>query len=157
MEDEEIATGGGVVFGAVGRTCIVCGIILYFLRVLPRAFSQEHPQGGPSWEPLCPRHPLTIMKRIHLLIFGDVQGVGYRAWTRKQARELRVVGWVKNLPASEAGREDKAVELIAEGQQDKLEELVKRCGRGPDVAWVEKVDVTWLPATDEFSVFEVLY
>lgn len=36
------------------------------------------------------------MKRARLVIFGDVQGVGFRAWAVRQAKELGLVGWVKN-------------------------------------------------------------
>ncbi len=90
------------------------------------------------------------MKRIHLIISGDVHGVGYRVWAKKQAKDLGISGWVKN-------RDDKSVELVAEGQQTELEALIKRCKRGPDVAWVERVDVQWLPPTGEYMIFEVLY
>lgn len=90
------------------------------------------------------------MKRVHLVISGDVVGVGYRAWVLRQAKELKLAGWVKN-------REDKSVELVAEGHRGDLEELVKRCQRGPEVAWVEKIDTQWQGATGEFMGFEVVY
>lgn len=90
------------------------------------------------------------MQRVHLIISGDVQGVGYRAWARRQAKELAVTGWVKN-------RENKAVELVAEGRRTQLVELVKRCQTGPEVASVEHVDVVWETGTGEFIGFEVLY
>ena len=59
---------------------------------------------------LAIRAIIFFMKRIHLIISGDVQGVGYRAWTKRQAKDLGIVGWVKN-------REDKAVELVGEGEE----------------------------------------
>lgn len=90
------------------------------------------------------------MKRVHLLISGDVQGVGYRTWARKQARDLGLVGWVKN-------REDGTVEVVAEGAKKELEELANRCKRGPDFAWVEKMEAVWEKSTDEFVGFEVVY
>lgn len=91
-----------------------------------------------------------LMRRVHLIISGDVQGVGFRAWVRGKARELGLVGWVKN-------REDGAVELVAEGPKEALEKLVQACRRGPDVAWVEKVDTTWGEATNEGVGFAVVY
>lgn len=98
------------------------------------------------------------MKRIHLIISGDVQGVGYRAWVVDQTslgktrdkRGKRITGWVKN-------REDGAVEVVAEGERHKLEILIKDCHDGPEVAFVEKVQVEWKKATDEFMGFEVVY
>ena len=90
------------------------------------------------------------MKRVHLIVSGDVQAVGYRAWTVRQAEELGLSGWVKN-------REDGAVEIVAEGPKVGLEELENRCRRGPDVAWIEHVDVRWERATGEYVTFEVVY
>ena len=92
--------------------------------------------------------PLSNKKRIHLLIFGDVQGVGFRAWVRRLAQELGLTGWVRN-------REDGGVEVIAEGVR--LEEFVKRCRKGLESSWVEKVDATWGEARGEFVDFEVVY
>lgn len=90
------------------------------------------------------------MKRVHLIISGDVQGVGFRAWIVLQAKDLRLAGWVKN-------REDGTVEVVAEGPKQDLEELVKSSKQGPEVAWVETVRVDWTNATDEFVGFEVVY
>lgn len=90
------------------------------------------------------------MKRVHLIISGDVQGVGYRSWVLRYAQDKRLVGWVKN-------RQDGCVELVAEGLRTTLEELVKQCQHGPEVAWVEHVQTTWGDGTGEFTKFEVLY
>ncbi|HUD20089.1 MAG TPA: acylphosphatase [Patescibacteria group bacterium] len=90
------------------------------------------------------------MKRVHLVVSGDVQGVGFRAWARRQAKELGLTGWVKN-------REDDTVEIVSEGAKDRLDEFVKLCQSGPEISWVERVDITWENATNEFLEFEVLY
>ena len=90
------------------------------------------------------------MKRVHLIVSGDVQGVGFRAWAKRQAVDLGLTGWVKN-------REDEAVELVAEGSKVELQELIKRCKRGPDIAWVKNIDVQWSEETREFVTFSVLY
>ncbi len=90
------------------------------------------------------------MHRIHLIISGDVIGVGYRAWALRQAQGKHLVGWVKN-------REDKTVELVAEGRRQDLEELIKQCQHGPEIAWVKRVDVKWGKATGEFMNFNVVY
>jgi len=90
------------------------------------------------------------MKRVCLVISGDVVGVGFRAWARRQAQALQLTGWVEN-------REDRTVELVAEGQQEALEKFIAVCKKGPDVAWVEAVSAEWLPATREFMDFAVVY
>jgi acylphosphatase len=90
------------------------------------------------------------MKRVHLIISGDVQGVGFRAWVLRYSRQISCTGWVKN-------RDDGTVEITAEGPRGELEELIAHCQHGPEVAWVERVDVNWSDATSEFHRFEVLY
>lgn len=82
------------------------------------------------------------MKRVRLIISGDVQGVGLRAWVVRQAKELGLTGWVKN-------REDGAIEVIGEGLKHDLEEFIKRCHDGPDLSWVERIDIQWQEAIGE--------
>ncbi len=90
------------------------------------------------------------MYRVHLIIAGDVQGVGFRTWILRHAQDLRLTGWVKN-------REDGSVEVVAEGEKKDLEELVEQCQHGPEVAWVKGVDVIWEETANEFVSFEVVY
>lgn len=90
------------------------------------------------------------MQRVYLVISGDVQGVGFRAWVRETAKRLGLTGWVKN-------REDGAVELVAEGVQKNVEELTNECHHGPEVAWITKVDVVWEDATNEYIGFDIVY
>jgi acylphosphatase len=70
---------------------------------------------------------------VRLVIRGRVQGVGYRWWTRGQARRLRLTGWVRN-------RSDGAVELLAAGSAGAVEQLVEACRRGPSAAQVTSVE-----------------
>lgn len=90
------------------------------------------------------------MDRVHLIINGDVIGVGYRSWALRLAKSLGVTGWVKN-------REDRTVELVAEGDKEVLNRLIAACKKGPDVAWVEHVESELTPGTGEFLDFTVLY
>lgn len=87
-----------------------------------------------------------MKKRIHLLVRGRVQGVFFRANTVKKAKELGVKGWVKNL-------EDGRVEVVGEGEEEKLKELVGFCQRGDFGAKVEKVEVRWEEFKGEFKGF----
>lgn len=70
---------------------------------------------------------------VRLLISGIVQGVGYRAWAVRVARELGLQGWVRNL-------HDGRVELWAEGPAAVLDELEQRCRVGPRSAQVTRVE-----------------
>ena len=89
------------------------------------------------------------MKSIHIIITGDVQDVGFRAWAKRQARELDLMGWVKN-------RKDSSVEIVAEGKRGQLDELIKRCNLGPEASWVENVTVSWEEGSDSFVSFDVI-
>jgi len=88
--------------------------------------------------------------RLRAIVHGHVQGVNFRYYTRRQAHELDVTGYVRNLW-------DGTVEVVAEGARQKLGRLLNWLHRGPRMAFVEKVDVQWLPATDEFQDFEVRF
>ena len=88
------------------------------------------------------------MHRVHVKIHGRVQGVYYRASTVQQARNLGLTGWVMNCP-------DGSVEAVAEGAQQKLEELIAWCRQGPTGARVHSVDVRWETAQNNFYGFSV--
>ena len=90
------------------------------------------------------------MKRIHLIVHGDVQGVFYRSNTRKKASELGLKGYVKNLP-------DGTVEVVAEGSENKLNELINFCKNKPGYSNVDKVEVKEEKVTNEFRDFEVRF
>jgi acylphosphatase len=69
----------------------------------------------------------VIAKRLR--IEGRVQGVGYRAWMVRTAVRLGVAGWVRN-------RADGSVEALVEGERAAVEEMLRQCRRGPDLAAV---------------------
>lgn len=74
---------------------------------------------------------MTIRK--HLFISGKVQGVTFRASTKRRARKIGVDGWVKNLS-------DGRVEIVVEGREEDVERLVGWCHTGPRLANIEKVE-----------------
>ena len=75
------------------------------------------------------------MKRAHVVVHGDVQGVFFRDTVRGAARERGVAGWVRNNP-------DGTVEAVFEGTDDAVDALVAVCREGPRAAQVREVDVT---------------
>ncbi len=88
------------------------------------------------------------MPRLHLVVHGRVQGVGFRAFVMRRARELALVGEVRNLP-------DGAVEVVAEGAPGPLEGFLGAMRRGPASARVTGVDVSWSEAAGRFEGFEI--
>jgi acylphosphatase len=86
--------------------------------------------------------------RAHILILGRVQGVFFRADTKKKAKKLGVRGWVKNLKNGQ-------VEAVFEGKKSKVEELVDWARKGPAFAKVDYLKVSWEDHKDEFKDFNV--
>lgn len=90
------------------------------------------------------------MRRIRAIVSGRVQGVSYRASTASKARQLGLVGWVRNLP-------DGSVELEAEGSSDQVDALVAWCRQGPPSARVEKVAVEEQSPTGSERSFDITF
>ena len=86
--------------------------------------------------------------RLHAVIEGRVQGVGFRYFVLEVAELLGVYGWVRN-------RWDDTVEVLAEGEHSVLEKLQDALGRGPRGAYVSSVKVEWEKPTGEFHNFRV--
>ncbi len=74
------------------------------------------------------------VKAARVLISGRVQGVFFRHWTREQAQELGVAGWVRN-------RYGGGVEGHFEGPEVAVNALIAACRDGPPAAIVERLDV----------------
>lgn len=73
------------------------------------------------------------MVTIRVVVSGRVQGVGYRAWAERNARDLGLSGWVRNLS-------DGTVEAVFSGPADRVDDMVGRCRRGPTHARVEVLE-----------------
>lgn len=74
-------------------------------------------------------------ERKHVIVYGFVQGVGFRFAVERAARSRGVAGWVRN-------RLDGTVEAIFEGEREDVEALVDFCRCGPRGAEVERVEVS---------------
>lgn len=81
-------------------------------------------------------------------ICGRVQGVGFRYFTRQEARRLRLVGWVRNCS-------DGSVESLAIGpsdQVDLLEQAIRRGPAGSRVSSVRKTEMMGVESVDSFDI-----
>jgi acylphosphatase len=86
---------------------------------------------------------MTVTK--HLLITGRVQGVGFRFYMERKARELGIGGWVRN-------RRDGAVEAMIQGSSAAVETMIAWARRGPPSAVVADVRVT--DGSGDYATFE---
>lgn len=70
----------------------------------------------------------------HMYLSGKVQGVGFRAFVRRNAQRLGLSGWVKNL-------DDGRVEAVIYGEEEKVEDLISRMKTGPSLAEVKNYEI----------------
>jgi acylphosphatase len=80
-------------------------------------------------------------RRIRLVAYGTVQGVGFRWFVRRAALDLNLAGYVLNRP-------DGSVEIEAAGPDPALEQLRRTVEHGPRLARVERVE-SLEPGSDE--------
>jgi acylphosphatase len=90
------------------------------------------------------------METIHIEVSGRVQGVGFRWFVARKARQLQLAGWVKNRP-------DGCVEVAAAGERPALELLEAAVVAGPPGAQVEHVQKLPAIATESLTTpFQIL-
>lgn len=82
-----------------------------------------------------------MRKTIHFLVTGRVQGVFFRMYTRQQAEQNSISGWVRNLA-------DGRVEGMASGDENCLQTFQNWLHKGPDMAAVTRVEVEELDYQD---------
>lgn len=80
------------------------------------------------------------MTAVRVIIEGRVQGVGFRAWVVREARQRRLSGWVRN-------RQNGSVEALFAGDTATVDAMLQACRAGPRLAAVR--DITSSPADDE--------
>lgn len=89
------------------------------------------------------------MKKIRAIVSGKVQGVGFRIYTRAQARQLGISGYVRNLRNGD-------VEIIAAGEAEKVDTLVEWAKSGAPSAVVNNLELEVMDYIDgEFRDFEI--
>ena len=92
---------------------------------------------------------MSEAQRLTARVTGRVQGVGYRWWAVDSASRLGLVGWVRNTD------DERAVELVAEGDTASLDALEAQLGHGPGAARVDRVEASRGPASGGMTRFEI--
>ncbi len=89
------------------------------------------------------------MKKIKAIVSGKVQGVGFRMYTRAQARQLGVCGYVRNLCNGN-------VEIVAKGEAEAVDELFEWAKSGSPSAVVKNIEVEVIANNlEKFESFEI--
>lgn len=85
----------------------------------------------------------------HLIISGRVQGVGFRYYTYRNAKEFGIKGWVQNL-------QDGTVETVLTGSQEDVEKMVDKLKEGPPSSRVQNIkEVNGQINADNFNDFSI--
>ena len=87
-------------------------------------------------------------QRLHVVVRGRVQGVGFRAATASMARNAALSGWVRNAA-------DGTVEAEFEGTRAQLDDALAWCQRGPRFARVDAVESTWHTTPEGYDAFAI--
>ena len=92
------------------------------------------------------------MKQVHFFVSGEVHGVCYRYDSTKKAKELGLKGFVRNVPG---GR----VEVLAEGEESRINEFMTFCRNNPGYAKVENLEIKEEKEikSSAFKNFEIRY
>jgi acylphosphatase len=86
--------------------------------------------------------------RLHIVVQGLVQGVGFRYFVYHHATKLDLAGWVRNLFNGD-------VEIEAEGERSLLESFIEEVKVGPRSASVKDLRIEWKTYENEYSAFEI--
>jgi len=89
------------------------------------------------------------MVQVRVKFYGIVQGVFFRANTKRKAREMGINGYVRNMP-------DGSVEAVFEGNENRVKEIIDWCSKNIRAARVTRVDVKYENA-EFFNGFEIRY
>ncbi len=92
----------------------------------------------------------TGVRRVRVKVLGRVQGVGYRYFVQRVARDRRLTGWVKNEP-------DGNVTVEAQGSEDVLQDLLRELRFGPSLAQVDDLRVDWLEPARPEAGFQIRF
>lgn len=90
-----------------------------------------------------------MLKQVHLYIKGDVIGVGFRAWTKIQAKIIGVTGWVKN-------NHEGFVEAQIQGEEEKVKQIIELVKKGPPISHVSDVQIFTQEAKEIFDEFKII-
>jgi len=84
----------------------------------------------------------------HIIVHGDVQGVGFRYFAQRAADRLGLTGNVRNCP-------DGTVEIFAEGKSDRMADFIGEVRRGPRSGRVDRLEIEDDPPSGKYRAFMI--
>jgi acylphosphatase len=86
--------------------------------------------------------------RAHIFVEGDVNDISFNYFAKEKSNHLNLKGWVKSLPSGE-------VEVMFEGEEERIHEMVEWCKKGPSIFRNNTVRVEFSDFVGEFEEFEI--
>ena len=85
---------------------------------------------------------------VEIKVRGLVQGVGFRHFCYRTAKDYNLTGYVRNVP-------DSSVLIIAEGDRSLIESFIKSLKVGPSFSNVQDVTIRWLEFSGRYDSFSI--
>lgn len=97
-----------------------------------------------------------MLKQFHIYVIGDVIGVGFRAWTKIQAKINNVNGWVRNNhDRPDVFGNGGGVEALLQGDENSVETMLGLLKEGPPVSRVDDIEIFPQEPKEIFEGFEI--
>ncbi|MCZ0755875.1 acylphosphatase [Anoxybacillus sp. J5B_2022] len=90
------------------------------------------------------------MRRLHVVVHGRVQGVGFRYYTQGEALKWDLTGWVKN-------KDDGTVELEVQGTDERIQMFIDKIEQGSPFARVTKIETEYIAPLPNEKTFRIIY
>ena len=91
-----------------------------------------------------------MQSRAHIVVSGLVQGVGYRYFVYRKAKDHNLRGYVRNLYSDD-------VEIMLEGEKGVILDLIQELKTGPISAHVTGIKVEWEEGQSEYEDFQIKF
>lgn len=89
-------------------------------------------------------------EEYHVIVHGNVHGVGFRAMTRRIALQVGVTGIVRNCPEG-------TVEIIAQGSSTQLNDFLEQLRNSPGTGRIDSMDTQIRPEKTHYSTFQIVH
>lgn len=91
-----------------------------------------------------------MIERRHIVLRGEIQGVGFRYFAQREATALGVAGWIRN-------RLDESVEIEAQAESGALNRFEVAMRRGPGLACVSSAEISPMKPVPDAAGFQILH
>jgi len=97
-----------------------------------------------------------MLRQVYLYIKGDVIGVGFRAWTKIQAKIIGINGWIRNVyNKPENFGVNGGVEVLIQAEESKIKKMIEVLKKGPPISRIDNIEIYWQDPKEIFEDFVI--